>query len=287
MRSPASTVAPGRPVTDATGPGTALVTGTSTGLGRELALQLAERGWEVVATVRDTARVDDALRRHRGVLVLPLDVTDPDAVRSAVAATLERFGSVEAVVNNAGYAQRGTLEEVSLGQWRAQYETNVFGVVTVLQEVLPSMRERDRGHVVNVSSMGGHVSLPTMSAYTSSKFALEGLTEGLAQELAHTSLKVTLVEPAGMSTPFHDNALAPATTIDDYDGARAAMTAFASAARRSDVRRGARAVAEVVGSAEPPLRLALGAYALELVRGKLASLGADYDRWEAVSAAAD
>src|SRR5690349_9589691 len=161
---------------------TALITGSSTGMGAELSLQLADRGWTVVATMRHPERAADPLRAHPAVHVLELDVTRADSITAAVDAVLGRFGHIDAVVNNAGYAQRGTLEEVSLEQWRAQYETNVFGIVGVLQAVLPDMRARDHGHVVNISSMGGHVGLPTMSAYTSSKFALEGLSEGLAKE---------------------------------------------------------------------------------------------------------
>ncbi|MFC7110430.1 SDR family oxidoreductase [Nonomuraea rubra] len=181
----------------------------------------------VAATLRDPTKAEPSFAGLPEFLVLPLDVTRPETIRTAVAETTERFGGIDVLVNNAGFAQLGTLEEVSLEQWRTQYETNVFGVVNVIQAVLPQMRERRAGHILITSSMGGHVSLPTMSAYTSSKFAVEGIGEGLAKELDPLGIHVTIIEPAGFTTPFFQNLRQAARTLDDYEPARAAMAAFA------------------------------------------------------------
>lgn len=253
-------------------------------MGRELAHQLAGRGWNVIATMRDVSRADPAFAGMSAMRVLEADVTDPRSVRAAVDEATAAFGQIDALINNAGYAETGTLEEVSLDRWRAQYETNVFGVVTVTDAVLPQMRARRAGHILNISSMGGHVSLPAMTAYTSSKFALEGLSEGLSKELAPLGIKVTIVEPAGFSTSFLDNS-GSNPTLDDYDAARAAMKAFSAGSRRGDLVKSMSAVADIVGAENPPLRLAVGSYGLEMVRGKIADLEKNYADWEHITLA--
>jgi NAD(P)-dependent dehydrogenase (short-subunit alcohol dehydrogenase family) len=279
--------APGGPGAVAKGrlvPGTVFITGTSSGMGRELVHQFAGRGWNVIATMREARRADPAFAGMSAVRVLEADVTDPRSVQTAVDEATAAFGQIDALINNAGYAEIGTLEEVSLDRWRAQYETNVFGVVTVIDAVLPQMRARRAGHILNISSMGGHVSLPTMTAYTSSKFALEGLSEGLGKELAPLGIKVTIVEPAGFSTSFLDNS-GSNPTLDDYDAARAAMRAFSAGSRRGDLVKSMSAVADIVGTENPPLRLAVGSYGLEMVRGKIADLKKNYADWEHITLA--
>jgi NAD(P)-dependent dehydrogenase (short-subunit alcohol dehydrogenase family) len=279
--------APGGPGAVAKGrlvPGTVFITGTSSGMGRELVHQFAGRGWNVIATMREARRADPAFAGMSAVRVLEADVTDPRSVQTAVDEATVAFGQIDALINNAGYAEVGTLEEVSLDRWRAQYETNVFGVVTVIDAVLPQMRARRAGHILNISSMGGHVSLPTMTAYTSSKFALEGLSEGLGKELAPLGIKVTIVEPAGFSTSFLDNS-GSNPTLDDYDAARAAMRAFSAGSRRGDLVKSMSAVADIVGTENPPLRLAVGSYGLEMVRGKIADLKKNYADWEHITLA--
>ncbi|MGR6919917.1 SDR family oxidoreductase [[Actinomadura] parvosata] len=265
---------------------TVLITGTSTGMGRELALQFSRRGWNVAATMRDPAKADPSFAGLPQFLVLPLDVTRPETIRAAVAETTERFGGIDVLVSNAGFAQIGTLEEVSIEQWRTQYETNVFGVVNVIQAVFPQMRERRAGHILITSSMGGHVSLPTMSAYTSSKFAVEGIGEGLAKEIAPLGIHVTIIEPAGFTTPFFQNLRQAARTLDDYEPARAAMAAFAESSVRGDLEKAMSAVADIAGSERPPLRLAVGGgFGLAMVQGKIADLEENYAAWKEVTLA--
>lgn len=263
-------------------PQTVLITGTSSGMGRELTAQFSRLGWNVIATVRSPASRTD-VHEMPGVVPADLDVTDPAQARGVVASALGRFGAIDVLINNAGYAQLGTLEEVNLDGWRAQYETNVFGLISVTQAVLPSMRERRAGHIILTASMGGHVSLPTMTAYTSSKFAVEGIGEGLAKEVAPLGINVTIAEPAGYGTNFIANARPAPRPISDYDPARQAMRDFAAHAIRGDLRKSMAAITAIAGIPDPPRRLAVGSYGLQMVRGKMAELAAGYDAWEKVT----
>jgi NAD(P)-dependent dehydrogenase (short-subunit alcohol dehydrogenase family) len=265
---------------------TVLITGTSSGMGEELVRQFSRRGWDVAATVRTWASRTDA-HELPGVRTWEMDVTDPASVQRVVDGVLAAHGTIDVLVANAGYAELGALEEVPVERWRAQYETNVFGVVTTVQAVLPSMRTRRAGHIIIVASMGGHVSLPTMTAYTSSKFAVEGLAEGLAKEVAPLGIHVTIAEPAGYGTAFSANAAAPQSLIDDYVPARAAMASFSAGSVRGDLAKSMSALADVAGTAAPPSRLALGSYGLVMVRRKMAELSAAYDAWEPVTATTD
>ncbi|MFE4256479.1 SDR family NAD(P)-dependent oxidoreductase [Streptomyces sp. NPDC056910] len=231
-------------------------------------------------------RGHERLRDNPNVHLLQLDVADDNSVTTAVKIVEDGIGPICALVNNAGFAQYGSLEEVSLEQWRQQYDTNVMGIARVVAAVLPGMRERRSGHILNISSMGG-VALPTMTAYTSSKFAVEGLSEGLAKEVAGLGIKVTIVEPCGMDTNFLANACQPERRLDDYEQARDAMKAFSADSRWGDVERGMSAVADLVGVDSPPLRFAVGTYGLEMVRGKMAELIHEYETWEPVTATTD
>lgn len=156
---------------------------------------------------------------------------------------VEHFGAVDAVVNSAGYGQLGAIEEVSPAQVRDQFETNVVGIVQVVQAALPHMRERGSGHILNIGSMGGHVSLPTMAVYCASKSAVQNLTEGLAKEVAPLGIRVTLVEPAGFNTNFGAGSAFPARSVPDYASAHAAMAAFDKQAVRGDLVKSMAAVA--------------------------------------------
>lgn len=188
------------------------------------------------------------------------------------------------LINNAGFAQFGALEEVDIDAWRDQYETSAFGLVTVTQAVLPSMRARRAGHVIPISSMGGHVRLPTMTAYASSKFAVEGIGEGRAKEVASLGIMVTIAEPAGFGTRFSASARPASLAIEQYEPARQVERDFAERAVRGDLERPRSTVVDVAGIPDPPRRLALGNYGFEMVRGKLAELAAGYDAWEHVTA---
>ncbi|MEV7393877.1 MULTISPECIES: SDR family NAD(P)-dependent oxidoreductase [unclassified Streptomyces] len=264
---------------------TVLITGASTGMGEALTFEYAARGWNVAATMRDTAKANPAFAGLDNVLVTRLDVTDTAGIERAVKETIGRFGAIDALVNAAGYGQTGAVEEISPAQLRDQLETNVVGLVQVIQAVLPHMRERRSGHILNIGSMGGHVSLPTMAVYCASKSAVQNLTEGLAQEVAPLGIHVTLVEPAGFHTGFDNNVKFPATSIPDYAPAYAAMAEFAGQAVRGDLVRSMAAVADVTGTDEPPLHLAVATAGLEMVRGRFAELMDEYARWEKVTAA--
>ena len=261
---------------------TVLITGTSSGMGRQLTSEFSARGWNVVATTR-SATSQSEVHQLPGVAPAVLDVTDEAQTRAVVRDALQQFGAIDVLVNNAGFAQLGTVEEVSIAAWRRQYETNVFGLVSLTQAVLPSMRERRAGHIILISSMGGHVSLPSMSVYTSSKFAVEGVGEGLAKELAPLGIDVTLVEPSGYGTQFIANAVPATTTMSDYDPARQLMQDFRSTAIRGDLQRSMAAVADIAGTDHPPRRLAVGSYGLTMVRAKIAELTKTYDAWEHVT----
>ncbi|MGW1797433.1 SDR family NAD(P)-dependent oxidoreductase [Streptomyces sp. NPDC001984] len=263
---------------------TVLITGASTGMGEAATFEYAARDWNVVATMRDTAKANPAFAGLDSVLVTRLDVTDRASIEQAVKEAVEHFGAVDAVVNNAGYAQLGVVEEISPDQLRDQFETNVVGMVQVIQAVLPHMRERGSGHILNIGSMGGHVSLPTMAVYCASKSAVQNLTEGLAKEVGPLGIHVTLVEPAGYSTNFTANSKRPAVSLPAYAPAYAAMADFAAYAVRGDLVKSMAAVADITGVDEPPLHLAVNTYGLTMVRGRFRGLMDEYARWEPVTA---
>lgn len=177
------------------------ITGTSKGFGREFARAALGRGDKVAATARNTDTLAELVAQYGdAVLPLPLDVTDRDAVIAAVQATREHFGKIDVVINNAGYGLFGTVEEITEQQLRDQLETNLFGVLHVTQAVLPILREQGSGHIIQISTVGGVAAFPNLGGYHASKWALEGLTESLAQEISGFGIKVTLVEPGAFGT---------------------------------------------------------------------------------------
>src|SRR3954465_1031386 len=198
------------------------ITGASRGFGREWAIAALERGDTVAATARDTATLDDLVERF-GDKILPirLDVTDRDADHAAVAQAHERFGRLDVVVNNAGYGQFGMIEEISEAEARAQFETNVFGALWITQAALPYLRAQGSGHILQVSSIGGISAFPNIGIYNASKWALEGFTQSLAQEVADFGIKVTLIEPTGYSTDWGAPSAKPAAPPPDYEPVRA------------------------------------------------------------------
>lgn len=266
---------------------TVLITGASTGMGEAATFEYAARDWNVVATMRDTTKANPAFTDLGNVLVTRLDVTDIAGIEQAVKEAVDRFGAIDALVNAAGYGQLGAVEEISPDQLRDQFETNVVGLVQVIQAVLPHMRERGSGHIINIGSMGGHVSLPTMAVYCASKSAVQNLTEGLAKEVGPLGIDVTLVEPAGYNTSFATNSKLPATSIPAYASAYAAMAEFSDESARGDLVKSMAAVADITGVDEPPLHLAVATYGLTMVRGRFAELMDEYARWEPVTAGTD
>src|SRR5438067_1557709 len=194
-----------------------LITGTSTGLGRAIAEAVLSRGDRVVATARDVSTVSDLVERFPGqVLATRLDVTDNASVRAAVERAIGELGRIDVLVNNAGHGFLGALEEVPEKQARAVLETNVFGVMAVTRAVLPQMRAQRRGHIVQMSSVGGMVGNPGHAIYATSKFALEGMSEALAGEVAPLGIRVTIVEPGPFRTDFAGRSMRFADPIDDY-----------------------------------------------------------------------
>lgn len=263
------------------------ITGSSTGFGRELAEEALAQGHRVVATARRPETLDDLVQKYpQTARAVRLDVTQVEEVRAAVDEAVKAFGRIDVLVNNAGYGLIGALEEVSDEQLRRQFETNFFGAANVLRAALPVLRRQQSGHVLNFSSVGGFVSFPAASPYTATKFALEALSESLAQEVAHLGIKVTIVEPGAFRTDFNGRSLdAPQNRIPDY----AATEQFLSWLRANDgrqpgdPRKAARAVIKVVESAQPPLRLPLGADAVGAIEAKLEAVKKEIGEWRQVA----
>lgn len=266
---------------------TILITGTSTGFGKELVLQFAKREWNVVATMRDTSKAAAEFSQYSNVQVLALDITNQEMTHEVVDAVTRQYGRIDVLLNNAGYAQAGIFEEVSVDQARQQYETNVFGVMTTIQAVLPQMRENRSGHIINISSMGGVQSLPTLSIYCSSKAALENLSEGLAAEVKGLGVNLTLVEPAGFKTGFQGNTQEITSDIPDYQPLYDWYNDLAETAPYGDVEKAMSAVADIAGTDNPPRRLALGSMGLVMARTQLNGMLEEYDKWEHITASAD
>jgi NAD(P)-dependent dehydrogenase (short-subunit alcohol dehydrogenase family) len=269
-----------------------LVTGCSTGFGRELARQVLERGDRCVVTARDPASVRDVAAPHGDrALVQPLDVTDAVQIAAAVQAAESTFGAVDVLVNNAGVGYFGAVEESEMPAVRRMFEINLFGLAEMTRAVLPGMRARRRGHVVNISSIGGLRAFPAVGFYNATKFAVVGLSEALAQEVAPLGIRVTIVEPSGFRTDWAGRSAdeAPAEIADYAETAGANRRAIrrASGRQAGDPVRAAAAIIAAVEAPEPPLHLLLGKAALKGARLKLDQLRADFDAWEATTVGAD
>jgi NAD(P)-dependent dehydrogenase (short-subunit alcohol dehydrogenase family) len=268
------------------------ITGCSTGFGRDLVTLLLAQGYRVVATARDVTKLTALVAGQEDhALALPLDVTDSKAITSAVAQAEARFGQIDVLVNNAGYGYLAAIEEGEDAPVRAMFEANFFGLVDMTKAVLPGMRARKRGHIVNLSSIGGLVSFGATGYYHATKFAVEGLSGSLAIELAPLGIKVVLVEPGPFRTDFAGRSIAQSKTeIADYAetaGLRRKQTFARSGKQQGDPVRAAQAIIDVVAAPHPPLHLLLGAPALELARKGLESKKHDFDAWEKTTLGAD
>lgn len=196
---------------------TVLITGASTGIGRSTALLFAEKGWTVIATMRNPEKADfESDRIH----VLPLDVTDAQSIQTAIDKSLSQFGTIDVLVNNAGYGLVGAFENCSPDQIQRQFATNVFGLMEVTRALLPHFREKRSGVIVNIASIGGRMSFPTYSLYNSTKWAVEGFSEGLQYELEQFNIRVKIIEPGPIKTDFYDRspdvAKSDLTAYDDF-----------------------------------------------------------------------
>lgn len=265
-----------------------LITGTSTGFGRALAEAVLERGYSLVATARDTSTLSNLASAYPGrARIVALDVTDLERVRVVMDEAIAEFGRLDVVVNNAGYGLRGALEELSEGDMRAQFETNVFGVLNVTRAALPHLRRQRSGHVVQMSSVGGVVSTVGGGIYAGTKFAVEGVSEALAREVAHLGIRVTLVEPGPFRTDFAGRSMRRAEPIDDYaESVGLAHERFLAmdGTQPNDPVHGARAIIAAVESDNPPLRLPLGPQAFQMIRAKLEQQQRELDAWEEIGA---
>lgn len=271
---------------------TLLITGVSSGFGRALAEQALAEGHRVVGTVRtaEAKRAFEALDAGRAFGRL-LDVTDFEAIEGVVAGVEESVGEIDVLVNNAGYGQEGVLEESPLDAMRRQFDVNVFGAVAMTRAVLPYMRRRRRGHILNITSMGGYITMPGIAYYCGSKFALEGISEVLGKEVAPFGMFVTAVAPGSFRTDWAGRSMVRTPrSIADYDALfdpiRDARWAK-SGQQLGDPVKAARAMLAVIDSEAPPAHLLLGSDALGLVRDKLSALAAEIDQWEALSRSTD
>ena len=266
-----------------------LVTGVSSGFGQELARAILARGDTVVGTLRrkEQAAAFEALAPGRAHARL-LDVTDSAAIPPLVAAVERDVGPVDVLVNNAGYGLGGAVEELDDSECRHVMETNFFGTLNLVKAVLPSMRKRRSGHIINFSSMAGIVGFPGFGLYNASKFAVSGLTEALAGELAPFGIRATVVEPGGFRTNFAGGSLAIARNpMPEYAETAAArprvMKDRYHGTQQGDPAKAAAAVISIVDAANPPVHLLLGPDAVAAARGKLERFGAEITAWEALS----
>jgi NAD(P)-dependent dehydrogenase (short-subunit alcohol dehydrogenase family) len=262
-----------------------MVTGASSGFGREIASAALARGDRVVATARRAESVSDL---GDGVLGLALDVTDSGQRQAAVAAALERFGRIDVLVNNAGRTQVGAVEETSEEELRDLFELHFFGPAALTQAVLPGMRERGSGAIVQMSSVGGHTSAPGFGAYCATKFAIEGLTQALHEEVAGFGIRTLIVEPGAFRTGlFRSGSAYESAELPAYAevvGPTRAYVREGDGDQAGDPAKAAAAILTVLDSEEPPLRLVLGADAIEGIREHLAGLNAELDEWERLGA---
>ena len=262
------------------------ITGTSRGFGREWAEAALDRGDRVAATARDVSSLDELTAKYGDlVLPLPLDVTDRGAVLAALRRAYEHFGRLDVIVNNAGYGQFGMIEEISEEEARAQFETNVFGALWVTQAALPYLRESGGGNIIQVSSIGGISAFPNIGIYNASKWALEGFSQALAQEVASFGIKVTLVEPGGYSTDWGGASAKHATALEAYENVRA-QAAEARKARVSnpgDPAATRAAILKIVDAEQPPLRVFFGAAPLGIATADYESRLAEWREWQPVS----
>ena len=269
-----------------------LITGVSSGFGRALAQQALADGHRVVGTLRDQAALGEfeLLGPGRAIGKL-LDVTHTDAIADTIADIEGKVGAIDVLVNNAGYGYESTLEESTLADWHKQFDVNVFGAVAMMQGVLPYMRRRKRGHIINITSVGGYLALPGLSAYHGTKFALEGISESLAHEVAGLGIKVTAVAPGAFRTDWAGRSMVRAErSIADYDAVFEPLRArrhSIDGKQPGDPSKAARAILQIVASEHPPIHLLLGPDAVKRARDKLDALRAEIDAWESLSTSTD
>lgn len=269
-----------------------LVTGSSRGLGRALTEAVLAAGDRVVATARKPEQLDDLVTKYGDQLrAVALDVTDADAARAAVRTAVEEFGGLDVVANNAGYANSASIEEMADDDFRAQVETNLFGVVNVTKAALPVFREQRGGHFLQFSSIGGRVGgTPGMGAYQTAKFAVEGFSEVLSNEVRPFGVKVTIVEPGGFRTDWGGSSMQLAEVHPDYESTVGEMhrrRLESDGKQPGDPAKAAEAILEIVGLDNPPLRLLLGTDALKFAESASTSRAAEATAWAHLTTSTD
>ncbi len=268
------------------------ITGCSTGLGRWLAKAVLARGWNAVVTARDPASVADIVADYPvTALALKLDVVKSIQIADAVQRAQARFGSIDVLVNNAGYGYRGAVEEAIQAEIRELFDTNFFGLVAMTQAVLPGMRARGSGYIVNVSSVGGRMAAPGSGFYSATKFAVEGMSDALRKEVKPLGIGVMVVEPSGFRTDFAGRSLRQsARMIDAYAptaGKRRKENITHDGQQAGDPARAAEAIITAVQSDKAPFRLALGRAAVERIRQEMEAQRRDLDTWADMAIGAD
>lgn len=268
------------------------ITGASTGFGRLLAEEVLKSGGKVAATARKPEQVSDLEKQYpEQAKAIRLDVTDPVQIEAAAQEAIAHFGKIDVLVNNAGYGVAGAIEEVSEDEFLPMFETNILGLIRVTRAFLPQLRKQRSGHILNLSSIGGLVTTPGIGYYHTTKFAIEGFSEALAAELAPLGIRVTLIEPGPFRTDFLGRSgVVAAKRIPDYDSTAGNMRKYfaeQNGKQPGDPRRAVRAMIDVVESPNPPLRLLLGASALQRVRAKLDNWQKEIAAWEQTTVGAD
>jgi len=268
-----------------------LITGSSRGLGRALAQAVLDDGHKLVATARNPAQLADLAERYGDqVRTVALDFIDEQAAHNAIKAACEAFGRLDVLVNNAGYGNVGPIEDTSLADFRAQIETNLFGVINVTKAAIPIMREQRSGHIIQLSSVGGRVGALGRAPYSAAKWGVEGFSEALAKEVGPLGIKVTIIEPGGFRTDFAGSSTTIREGRPEYDSTIGAVARFQrdyNGVQPGDPVRAAAVVIHVASLDEPPLRLLLGSDAVHIVeQADLARIEAD-KKWRDLSVSTD
>ncbi|GGA23082.1 oxidoreductase [Paenibacillus physcomitrellae] len=267
------------------------VTGSSRGLGRALAEEVLKQGHKLFATARRPEQLNELVQRYPGqVETFALDVTNKEQVKSAVQKAVDVFGRIDVLVNNAGYGNIASIEEITDEDLRAQIETNLFGVINVTQTALPVLRKQREGHILQLSSIGGRIGSPGLGAYQTAKWAVEGFSEVLAGEIKHLGIKVTIIEPSGFRTDWAGSSMSYQEPMDDYKetvGKMHELVRQGSGKQDGDPVRAAKAMITIVGEDNPPLRLLLGKGAVQMAKQVDQAKLAETEKWEALSISAD
>ena len=260
-----------------------LVTGCSTGFGRNLVEELLKNGDKVIATARKVETIQDLVKEYPNqAIALSLDVTKKDQINTAIKKAVEVFGHIDVLVNNAGYGIVGALEEVETTEISRIFDTNVFGLIEMTKAILPQMRLQKSGHILNISSVAGFTATPGFGIYNATKFAVEGLSEALAGEVASFGIKVTIIEPGPFRTDFANRSLAVAKEMAVYDEAMKATRLYiknVDGNQAGDPVRAAKAMIAIVNDVHPPVRIPFGKIALERINLKMKNFAEDLKKW--------